>query len=170
MHLRRARDPRFVRPLLVADLAIPRDVDPRLSDEMGVTLKDIDDLQDLVQHRHPLAGEVQRAAEAIVEVELTDYRSWCEARRYAPVIRALRAKADDILQVELGRTVRRLGDITPTQQRCVHAMGQAIINKLLHEPILCIKEPPDELSSSETYELIQALFGITDIESRKSVS
>jgi glutamyl-tRNA reductase len=148
------------RKLLVVDLALPRDADPRISDIPGVVLRDIDDLDGLVRARHPLSMQIKQQAETIVREELEGYKTWCEARRCAPMIGALRAKADEILKIEIERTQRRMGNLTPEQMRSLEAMGQAIVNKLLHEPIHCIKEPPAELDASDTYQVIQALFGI----------
>jgi glutamyl-tRNA reductase len=159
--VRTAMGARPDRPLLVVDLAVPRDADPAIGDLPGVRLADIDDLDALVQANHPLAVAVRQAAEAIVDGELSDFRAWYDARLCVPVIRALRAKADAICRAELERTLRRLGDLTPQQQRAVEAMGQAIVGKLLHEPITHLKEPPPGVSRDECVGLTQKLFGVT---------
>ena len=158
--VQRAMAARPDRPLLVADLAVPRDADPAIGHLPGVRLADIDDLDTLVQTRHPLAAAVRQAAEAIVRDELDDFRAWYDARLSVPVIRALRSKADAIRQAELERTLRRLGDLTPQQQRAIEAMSQAIIGKLLHDPIIRLKEPPPGISRAECARLTQTLFGL----------
>lgn len=151
---------RFDRPLLVADLAVPRDADPAIGELTGVRLADIDDLERLVQAHHPLAVAVRQAAEAIVRGELDHFEAWCDARLSVPVIRALRARADAICQAELERTIRRLGDLSPQQRRAIEAMGHAIVGKLLHDPILQLKNPPPGASRTEYVNLTQALFGL----------
>jgi len=78
----------------------------------------------------------------------------------APIIRGLREKADSILQSELDLTLRRLGDLTPQQQRAITLMGQSIVNKLLHDPFTCLKNPPDNSADMTTYELVQTVFGL----------
>jgi glutamyl-tRNA reductase len=158
--VRKAMDARPDRPLLVADLAVPRDADPAIGGLPGVRLADIDDLDALVRANHPLAVAVRRAAEAIVHDELSSFRAWYDARLSVPVIRALRAKADAICQAELERTLHRLGDLTPQQRQAVEAMGQAIVGKLLHEPITRLKEPPPGVSRNECVDLTQKLFGL----------
>jgi glutamyl-tRNA reductase len=147
-------------PLLVVDLAVPRDADPAIGELPGVRLADIDDLETQVQTHHPLAVAVRQAAEAIVRDELDDFRVWSDARLSVPVIRALRARADDIRQAELERTLHRLGDLTPQQQRAIEAMGRAIVGKLLHDPIVHLKDPPSGISRAQYLDLTQTLFGL----------
>jgi glutamyl-tRNA reductase len=103
---------------------------------------------------------VRQAAEAIVRDELDDFRVWSDARLSVPVIRALRARADDIRQAELERTLHRLGDLTPQQQRAIEAMGRAIVGKLLHDPIVHLKDPPSGISRAQYLDLTQTLFGL----------
>jgi len=151
---------RVERLLLVVDLAVPHDVDPEIGQLPGVRLTDIDDLEALVRANHPLTVAVCQAAEAIVAEELADFRLWGEARLSVPLIRALRARADAICQAELRRTLPRLGDLTPQQQRAIEAMGQTIVNKLLHEPIVHLKNPPPGISRSDYADLAQTLFAL----------
>lgn len=148
------------RPLLVVDLAVPRDADPAIGYLAGLRLADIDDLESLVQTHHPLAAAVRQAAEAIVLDELNNFRAWYDARPCVPVIQALRARADAICQAELERTRHRLGDLTPQQQRAVEAMLHSIVGKLLHEPIVHLKDPPPGISHAEYADLAHKLFGL----------
>ncbi len=149
------------RPLLVADLAVPRDADPEIQDIPGVHLTDIDGLETLVQVRHPVVAAVQEAAESIVCQELREFQVWFDARRFVPLIQALREKADAICQDQVEQTLGRLGDLTPQQQQAIQAMGKAIVGKLLHEPIVRLKEPPSDISSAEYIALVQSLFGLS---------
>lgn len=159
--VREAMSARPDRPLLVADLAVPRDADPDIGGIPGVRLVDIDDLESLVQTYHPLTVAVRRSAEEIVQEELREFRDWYDARLSVPVIRALRERAEAICQTEVERTLRRLGDLTPQQRQAVEAMGQAIVGKLLHEPTVCLKEPPPGVSRDECLDLTQKLFGLS---------
>jgi glutamyl-tRNA reductase len=148
------------RPLLVVDLAVPRDADPAIGELPGVQLADIDDLEALVQAHHPLAVAVRQAAEELVRNELDGFKAWYNARLSVPVIHALRAKADAICQAELEQTLRRLGDLTPQQRRTLEAMLHAVVGKLLHEPIVQLKDPPPGMSHAEYAHLAQTLFGL----------
>jgi glutamyl-tRNA reductase len=148
------------RPLLVADLAIPRDADPAIGDIPNTGLYSIDDLSGLVQERYPVTAEAWRDAEDIVEAGLSAFVDWCETRYAVPLIRSLRAKADGIVQAETESTLQRLGPLSLEQQAAIEHLGQAIVNKLLHEPICCLKNRPEIIQQSETFELVQALFGL----------
>ncbi len=146
--------------LLVADLAVPRDADPAIAEIPGVRLADIDDLEAIVRANHPLAAAVRDAAEGIVQEELAGFRAWQSARCCVPVIQALRARADAICQAEVEKTLRKLGDLSPRQQEMIAAMARAIANKLLHEPVVRLKEPPLGIPLEEYAELAETLFGL----------
>jgi glutamyl-tRNA reductase len=156
----KAQATRGSRPLLVADLAVPRDADPQIGCIPGVKLADIDDLDAIVKTGHLLTASVCQEVQAIVRQELEDFCRWCEARRCVPVIQALQTRADAIYQAEVEQTLRRLGPLTPHQQRLVQAMGKAIAGKLLHEPITHLRESAPGENLSSYLELVQALYGI----------
>jgi glutamyl-tRNA reductase len=155
-----AMESRPERPLLVADLAIPRDADPAIADIPNAGLYSIDDLSGLVQERHPVTAEAWREAEVIVEEGLSVFAEWCETRHAVPLIRSLRANANAIVQAETESTLQRLGPLSVEQQAAIEHLGQAIVNKLLHEPICCLKNRPEIIQQSDTFELVQALFGL----------
>jgi glutamyl-tRNA reductase len=147
------------RLLLVADLAVPRDADPFIGELEGVHLKCIDDLDELNQTRHPLTADVRRQAEEIVINELGCLLAWYESRRSAALICALKNHATFIVQSQLKKTVRRLGNLSPEQQQAIEKMGNAIACQILHEPIQHIKTPADEdVFKSEI--AIRELFGL----------
>jgi len=156
----RAQKVHFGRPLLVADLAVPRDADPDIASIPGVKLANIDDLEIIVKTSHPLTASVYQEVEVIVREGLEGFCQWCNARRCAPVIRALHSKAEDIYHAEVEQTLRRLGSLTPQQERMVEAMGRAIANKLLHEPTLHLRELSPDEDPSPYLELVQELYGI----------
>ena len=156
----KAQKMRFGRPLLIADLAVPRDADPQIADIPGVQLANIDDLDVIVKTSHPLTASIYQEVEAIVRAELDGFSQWCNARRCVPVIRALHNKAEAICQTEVEQTLRRLGPLTPQQARMVEAMGKAIANKLLHEPTIHLRELPPDEDPSAYLELVQELYGI----------
>jgi glutamyl-tRNA reductase len=137
--LRAARSGVPPKPLLAVDIAVPRDIDPALADEPGVTLLDIDHLQTA-----SAGGEGARAvtaAEAIVAEEVARLAAWWETLRVVPTITALRERAESIRRAELQRSFGRLPDLTPEQKARIEAMTAAMINKLLHHPIRVLKQP-----------------------------
>ena len=156
----KAQAARGGRPLLVADLAVPRDADPSIASIPNVQLANIDDLEIVVKTSHPLTATIYQEVETIVNRELEDYCQWVRARRCVPVIQALHDKAETIYQAEVEQTLRRLGPLTPRQECLVQAMGKAIANKLLHEPTVRLRELSPEEDLPNYLELIQDLYGI----------
>jgi len=135
-----AMQARPLHPLLVADLAVPRDADPAIAALPNVSLTHLDGLERLAQERYPVAAATLDAAGKIIDQVAGEYWAWYETRRSAPLIQALRHKADVICAAEVRHALRRLEGLTPTQQQAVEAMAQAIVNKLLHDPISALKE------------------------------
>lgn len=156
----RAQISRGNRPLLVADLAVPRDADPGISSIPGVHLKNIDDLEVIVKTSHPLTAAVVQQVEAIVQQELEGFCQWLNARRCLPVIRALHTRAEAICQAEVEQTLQRLGPLTQRQERLVQAMGKAIAGKLLHEPTVRLHEASSAEDLSTYLALVQDLYRI----------
>ena len=148
------------RPLLIADLAVPRDADPQIGSIPGVTLANIDDLETIVKTSHPLTASIYREVKDIVRQELNGFCQWCNARRCVPVIQALHSKAEAITQAEVEQTLHRLGSLTPRQERLVQAMGKAIAGKLLHEPTVRLRELSPDEDLSTYLEMVQDLYGI----------
>jgi len=156
----KAQQVRNSRPLLIADLAVPRDADPNMASIPGVKLANIDDLEIIVKTSHPLTASICQAVEAIVRQELADFGQWCGARRCVPVIQAIHDKAEAIYQAEVEQTLRRLGPLTPRQERLVQAMGKAIAGKLLHEPTARLRKISPDEDLPAYLELVQELYGI----------
>jgi len=143
------------RPLLVIDLAVPRDADPEIRSLPGVYLTDLDDLESLVAERHPATVADREAAQAIVAETTAEFLEWRRARRAAPVIRALRAEAEAICREQLEKTLRRMGEITPEQEQAIEKLAQSLAGKLLHRPIDCLRK-----GEGEQVRLIESIYGL----------
>jgi glutamyl-tRNA reductase len=167
--VREAMNKRPGRSLLVADLALPRDVDPRVGQIPGVSLANIDDLEELVFLHYPLAASVRSAAEDVVQQELDCYNEWLQARRVAPLIQALHAQADAICEHQVALTLRRMGPLSKEQEEQLRKMAEAIASHLLHEPITKLKaasqEKPEHSSArcEDFGQLVEMLFGLHEI-------
>ncbi|HEY3230325.1 MAG TPA: glutamyl-tRNA reductase [Roseiflexaceae bacterium] len=152
----RERPPRGpAAPLLLLDLAVPRDVDPRAAALPGVRLVDVDDMRAICEvNRAARAGEVAHA-EALVEGEVAKFMEWWAAQEVVPTIRALRERAETIRAAELERALAKLPDLSPREQAAIGALSAAIINKLLHQPIATLKDPE---AGSQLAQAVQQLF------------
>lgn len=130
------------RPLLLIDIAVPRDVDPAVRELPGVHLFDIDDLRSVARENlNARRAEIQRV-EAIVEEEVARFFEWHRSLQVVPTIAALRKRAEVIRRAELERTLPRLNVGDDERQR-IEAMTQAIVKRLLHDPILRLKREAD---------------------------
>ena len=125
--------------VFVLDLAVPRDVEPTVGDLPGVMLVDVDDLAAEARRGAP-AHEALAAGAAIVREEVARYGVRRQAARLAPLIQALRSRGDRIREAELSKALAKLDGLSPAEREAVEAMARGIVAKLLHEPIVRVKE------------------------------
>ncbi len=134
-----AMQARSNRPLVVIDIAVPRDVESEVRQISNVFLYDIDDLTQLSElNRKQRETETHRAME-IVEAEVERFVSWWQATEVKPVISSLMKKAEDIRQAQLDMTLKKLRKLSPKEQESLEAMTKAIVRKILHDPIQSLK-------------------------------
>ena len=128
------------RPLLLIDLAVPRDLDPAINELEDCYLYDIDDLEAVVQET--LAGREDEfaKAEAIAVAESERFREWLASLDAVPTIKSVRARAEAIRRGELAKASARLAGLSERELEAVDSLTSRIVNKLLHEPILQLKE------------------------------
>jgi glutamyl-tRNA reductase len=146
------------RPLLLIDLAVPRDLDPEIGTLPYAFLYDVDDLDEAVG-----TGTVEGAAaraEAIVAEEAERFRAWQASRGVVPAIASLRARAEEIRLSELQRAGRRLADLSPEERRAVEAVTVQIVNKLLHDPTVRLKEAAAGADGAAYADAVRHLFGL----------
>lgn len=127
---------RRTRPLVLVDLALPRDLDPAIASLSRCRLYDLDALPRVVA-APPAAVLAQ--AEAIVAEEAARFRRWRRSLEVVPAVVALRRRAESIRRAELARAQRELGDLPERQRDLVEAVTVQILNKLLHAPTVRAK-------------------------------
>ena len=146
------------RPLLVLDIAVPRDVEAACGDLDGVTLVDMDGLQRVVaRNLRVRGGEVSRGEE-IVEEEISRFASWMGTLDVVPTVAALRAHGEDIVAGVLAENASRWESASPRDVARAEAIARAVMSRLLHEPTLQLKER----GSHARVELARELFGLMD--------
>jgi glutamyl-tRNA reductase len=154
----RALASRERRPLLLIDLAVPRDVDPEIAGLPYAFLYDVDDLHEAVG-AGTAAGAAARA-EAIVAEEAERFRAWQASRGVVPAIAALRAKAEGIRARELDRAGRRLADLSDDERSAVEAVTAQIVNKLLHDPTVRLKDAAAGAEGAAFADAVRHLFAL----------
>jgi glutamyl-tRNA reductase len=150
------------RPLLIVDIAVPRDIDPTVGQLPGVTLLDMDDLRAFAAvGATARAGEVQ-GVRTIIDNELERYLGASSAREVSPMIVALRDRAEQVRQAEVERYRSRLGELDPAQVEAVEALTHGIIGKLLHDPQLALKDAAGSARGDRLVAALRELFALED--------
>jgi glutamyl-tRNA reductase len=146
------------RPLLIVDIAVPRDIDPAVGSLPGVTLLDMDDITSSAAVA--MAGRRQEVpkAEVIVAEEVERYLDVAAQRHVAPLVAALHARAEEIRLAELVRFRGRLSGLDPAQARAVEALTRGIVAKLLHEPTVQVKAGAGTPSGEQLAQALRQLF------------
>jgi glutamyl-tRNA reductase len=160
----RALPGRRGRPLLLIDLAVPRDLEPSIHELDGCYLYDVDDLQAVVAET--LAGRRREAerAEEIVAAEAEEFRAWQASLDVVPAIASLRARAEAIRAAELQKAEGRLGRLTDAERRAVEAVTAGIVNKLLHLPTVRMKQAAAAADGVVYADAVRHLFGLGEDE------
>ena len=139
----RAMAARYYKPLFLIDIAVPRDVEPTVSELEQVFLYNIDDLHAIVDENvNRRQAEVQRA-EAIVADEVASFATWQRSREAVPTVIALRQRFEDIRVAELARMNSKIAGLPPEAQNRVEEITRLVIEKLLHTPTEQLKALPD---------------------------
>ena len=160
----RAVENRTDGPLVLVDLGLPRNVAPAAVGIDGVLLYNIDDLADLVEDNlMSRRGEVPKV-ERIVEEETEAFLTWWRSRGVAPTIKALRRRARLIRDAEVDKALRRLGPLSPQEERAVRSLADSLLNKILHEPTVRLKAQAAEGNGAGYAEVLEELFGLAEAE------
>jgi glutamyl-tRNA reductase len=151
------------RPLLVLDIAVPRDVEPAVDELDACYLYDIDDLRAVVEET--LAGRRSEAsrAESIVAAEAERFREWRASLEVVPAIASLRARVEEIRERELERVRGRLSD---AERSAVESVTARIVDKLLHVPTVRLKEAAAGAEGPHYADTVRHLFGLGEEERR----
>ncbi|MDQ6751531.1 MAG: glutamyl-tRNA reductase, partial [Actinomycetota bacterium] len=130
---------RHGQPLLLIDIAVPRDLDPLCAELPGVALYDIDDLQAVVRRNLRVRQAEARRAEAIIEEEIQRFAGWLGSLAVVPTIAALRARGDEIVEGVLAENAGRWESLSQRDRARVEAVARTVANRLLHEPTVRMK-------------------------------
>jgi glutamyl-tRNA reductase len=127
------------RPLLLIDIAVPRDIDPLCGEIEGVTLRDIDDLQAAVTHNISSRAADVPAAERIIEQELGHFAKWLGQLDVRPTIGALHERGESIVNAVLEENAGRWESASARDLARVEALARAVVSRLLHEPTIRLR-------------------------------
>ncbi len=151
------------RPLLAIDLAVPRDVEPDCREIPGVTVFDIDDVQQIVERNASGREAESRRAELIIEAELDRFERWLAALEVVPTISALRERGDEVVRRVLAENESRWEDLSEADRERVEAMAKAVASRLLHEPTVRMRRSAGDEDAYAHVSALRELFGL-DVE------
>ena len=149
------------KPMLLIDLAVPRDIDSACAELDGVSLYDIDDLQAVIDRNRRVRQAEARTAEGIVEQEIQHFAAWLGSLEVLPTVAALRGRADEIAAQVLRENEGKWESASPRDLERVEALARALVSRLLHEPTVRMKEIADDRVHTRTA-LVRELFGLSD--------
>ncbi len=159
-HVEKAIQLRKNRPIFLIDISVPRNIDPKVNRIDNVFLYDIDDLQTIVDaNLHERQKEALKAEEIIAE-EFGAIERWLKSLEVIPTITALRAKADEIRRLEVNKAMARLGGLGLEERELVEGLASAIVNKLLHSPLVVLKDEANSSNGALYVETVRRLFDL----------
>jgi glutamyl-tRNA reductase len=147
-------------PLLMIDLAVPRDIDPDCRELTGVSLSDVDDLQRMVDRNASNRENEAAKAERILDAEFDLYREWLEAQSVAPTIAELRGRADAIVEQVLSENENRWENLSEADRERAEVLARAVANRLLHEPTARLRGLADSENGYRDLALLREIFGL----------
>lgn len=147
-------------PLLMIDLAVPRDIDPDCRELTGVSLSDVDDLQRMVDRNASNRENEAAKAERILEAEFDLYREWLEAQSVMPTIAELRGRADAIVEQVLSENENRWENLSEADRERAEVLARAVANRLLHEPTARLRALADSENGYRDLALLREIFGL----------
>ena len=159
-HVKAAMEARRRRNLFLIDLSVPRNVDPAIAQVEGAYLYNVDDLQS-VADRNMEQRQLRAAdAEGIVTREAEAFRRRLVAQDAVPTILDLQQRLEAIRAAELEKCLRKMGPLSAEQHQAVEMFSTGLVNKILHYPILQLKETSDEPERDALRRTIRRIFGL----------
>ena len=144
------------RPLVLIDIAVPRDIAPETRQIRNIFLYDIDDLIHLSELNRKQREKEVYSATKIIEAEVNRFNSWWQSAEVKPVIKNLTQKVEAIRRRQLELTLKRLPPLSSEELARLEAMTKSIVQKILHDPIQCLKE--NATDNDDYISLVNELF------------
>jgi len=157
----RIMEKRTSRPLVMIDIAVPRDVDPGCNDLPGVTVYDMDSLHARLEHSLAEREAEIPLVETILTEEADKFMQFFKSLDMLPLISDLRQQAETIRQAELNKTLRRLPDLNETERARIESLTQALVKKLLDTPTNRLRAQANTPNAPDYADVARTLFGLS---------
>jgi glutamyl-tRNA reductase len=149
-------------PLVIIDIAVPRNVEPAVAQINNVFLYNIDDLASISERNRYRRKSAVREAESIISAEMTKFTSWWQDFKIRPLVSAMMDKAEKIRLSQMDRTIKKLPPLSDRELYSLEMMTRAIVTKILKDPIRVIKN--NQKSDQDYTEIIKELFQLSKIK------
>ncbi len=149
-------------PLVLIDIALPRNIEPQVANLPGIQLIDLEQLQARLEGALADRRNEIPKVEAILVEELASFDAWLRGADMLPLIAELRTKAERIRQHELARTLHYLPDLDPAARQHIERLSQSLVNKLLHEPTRHIRAEAAGEQAAHYAQTVRQLFGLDE--------
>lgn len=158
------------RPLFMIDIAVPRDIDPSISELPNVFLYDIDDLEGIVESNMEMRRAEAQKIESMIDHEMDVFANWLQTLGVKPIIRALQEKSSSIYEETLTSMFNKLPELDEHQRTVIRRLTKSIVNQMMHDPINRIKEMAGEKRGEQALEMFTQIFALEQqLESAKAV-
>jgi glutamyl-tRNA reductase len=148
------------RPMFFIDIAVPRDIDPRVNDINNVYLYDVDDLQGVVNANLKERHKEAELAQLIIEQEIGQFQAWMAGLDVVPTIVAMRKHMEELRAAEVEKTFSSLKHLSDSDRKAINAMSSALINKILHPPTKALKQAQQDDCAQPYVDALQVLFDL----------
>lgn len=150
------------KPLFFIDIAVPRDIEPKVNEIDNVYVYDIDDLQGVIELNREERRNQAQLAEHIINEETIKFQKWMNSLSAVPTIVSIREKAETIRQNELRKTFSQLSNLGERERMAIEVLTESIIKKLLHDPIVFLKNKAQRGTQATFMDYAQQLFNLSD--------
>ncbi len=151
------------RPMFLIDIAVPRDVEPSVNDLDNVFLFNIDDLQQVVEENRREREKEVHKVEVMIADEVGKFSHWLKALEVTPTLKALTQKAEEIREAELQALLNRLPHLQGRDRELVQAALKAVANKLLHDPLIALREAAQSDDGYLTIDALRRAFKLDEL-------
>jgi len=150
------------RPLFFIDIAVPRDIDPKINEIDNVYVYDIDDLQGVIDLNLEDRKREAERAEHIIAEETLKFEDWLCTLKVVPTIIALRDKAEAIRQLEIQKTLSHMPHLSESDRKAIEVLTDSIVRKILHDPILYLKRKSERETGQVCIDFTQQVFNLME--------
>jgi glutamyl-tRNA reductase len=150
------------RPIFFIDIAVPRDIDPKINTLDNTYVYDIDDLQGVIDDNIEERQREAVKAERIIEEAVIQFRHWFESLKVVPTIKALREKVRSMAVEEVKKTMQQLPHLSKDDQKAIERLIDATVNKILHHPTHYLKSNGCQGERPEALDIARKLFDLDE--------